>query len=103
MTGVRIGQQKPAILTSSTQPLNFGETQKGPDIPNLDLVTLDFFLVPLVFSIASSESFDGPDVGWLSLELVSAAANIDYWDDFCSHYSIEVSQNNSAIPVSGIQ
>jgi len=27
----------------------------------------------------------------------------DYWDDFCAHYSIEVSQNDSAIPVSGIQ
>ena len=45
----------------------------------LDLVTLDFFLV---FSIASSGSFDGPDMCWSSIKssmlellLVSAAAD----------------------------
>ena len=48
----------------------------------LDLVTLDFFLVTLVFSIASSGSFDGPDMCWSSIKssmldllLVSAAAD----------------------------
>ena len=74
MTGVQTTEARRHLdlfTSSSVQPLNFGEAYigtEGPDIPNLDLLTLDFFLVPLVFSIASSESFDGPDVGWLSLE-----------------------------------
>jgi len=58
-------------------------------------ISWQFFSLGLIFKGIQEQT----------LPLFSALLSnkFDYWDNFCAHYSMEVSQNDSAIPVSGIQ